>query len=51
MLDILGLDLKFTILTTEDRQLYAEFLVAKQQQNFVRSDDIRKILNQRHIFF
>ena len=51
MLDILGLDLKFTILTPEDRQLYAEFLTAKQQQNFVRSDDIRKILNQRHIFF
>jgi cysteinyl-tRNA synthetase len=51
MLAILGLDLKFTILTPEDRQLYAEFVIAKQQHNFVRSDELRKILNQRQIFF
>jgi cysteinyl-tRNA synthetase len=51
MLDILGLDLNFTILSTEDRRLYHEYLAAKQSQDFSRSDAIRKILNDRTIFF
>jgi cysteinyl-tRNA synthetase len=51
MLDILGLDLNFAILTAEDRRLYSDYLVAKQAQDFSRSDAIRKILNDRSIFF
>jgi cysteinyl-tRNA synthetase len=51
MLSILGLDLKFTILTAEDRRLYASYIESKNAQDFTRSDALRKILNDRHIFF
>jgi cysteinyl-tRNA synthetase len=51
MLAILGLDLKFTILTAEDRHLYEAYLHHKHAQAFARSDAIRKILNDRNIFF
>jgi cysteinyl-tRNA synthetase len=51
MLAILGLAIKYPILTAEDRQLYQEYLDAKTNQDFTRSDAIRKILNERNIFF
>ncbi|MEY3431502.1 MAG: cysteine--tRNA ligase [Bacillota bacterium] len=51
MLSILGLAIEFPILTTEDHQLYKDYLQAKSNQNFGRSDEIRKILHQRNILF
>ncbi|MFZ9781619.1 MAG: cysteine--tRNA ligase [Bacilli bacterium] len=51
MLAILGLAIKYPILTAEDRQLYQDYLEAKTNQDFNRSDAIRKILNERNIFF
>ncbi len=51
MLSILGLAIEFPILTADDRQLYADYVQAKSNQNFGRSDDIRKILHKRNILF
>ena len=51
MLAILGLAIKYPILSAEDRQLYQDYLEAKTNQDFNRSDAIRKILNERNIFF
>ncbi len=51
MLSILGLAIEFPILTADDRQLYADYVQAKSNQNFERSDDIRKILHKRNILF
>jgi len=51
MLSILGLAIEFTILTKEDHQLYKDYVSAKSNQNFGRSDEIRKILHQRNILF
>ncbi len=51
MLSILGLAIEFTILTAEDHQLYKDYLQAKSNQNFGRSDEIRKILHKRNILF
>jgi cysteinyl-tRNA synthetase len=51
MLSILGLAIEFPILTADDRRLYKDYLEAKSNQNFGRSDDIRKILHKRNILF
>ena len=50
MLSILGLAVELPILTAEDRRLYEAYLKAKQSQDFARSDEIRKILNARHLY-
>ncbi len=50
MLSILGLTVELPILTAEDRRLYEAYLKAKQSQDFARSDEIRKILNARHLY-
>jgi cysteinyl-tRNA synthetase len=49
MLSILGLDLNLTILNADDKQLYANYLKAKELKQFDQSDALRKILTDRHI--
>lgn len=49
MLSILGLDLHLTILNADDKQLYADYLKAKELKQFTQSDALRKILIDRHI--
>jgi cysteinyl-tRNA synthetase len=49
MLSILGLDLNLTILNADDKQLYANYLKAKELKQFNQSDAFRKILIDRHI--
>lgn len=49
MLSILGLDLNLTILNADDKQLYANYLKAKELKQFDQSDAFRKILTDRRI--
>ena len=49
MLYILGLDIKYTELTEDDKKLYNEYLEAKSNKDFAKSDEIRKELIERKI--
>jgi cysteinyl-tRNA synthetase len=49
MLTILGLFISFPTLTKEDYQLYQDYLSAKQNQDFPKSDMIRSLLKKRQI--
>lgn len=49
MLNILGLDLKYPLLTGEDIAMYQAYLTAKQQKDFATSDALRKKLSDRQI--
>ena len=49
MLSILGLFIDIPILTQEDKQLYQDYLVAKQAQDFTKSDTIRTMLKNKHV--
>ena len=49
MLDILGLNIEYKILSEEDKQLYKEYNEAKQQKDFALSDEIRAKLIARKI--
>jgi cysteinyl-tRNA synthetase len=49
MLSILGLDFNLPILTFEDKQLYANYLKAKELKQFDASDTYRKMLLDRKI--
>jgi len=49
MLIILGLDLTFAILSSNDQKLYQDYLQAKSNKEFKKSDELRKILIDRKI--
>jgi cysteinyl-tRNA synthetase len=49
MLTILGLDLTFAILSSNDQKLYQDYLQAKSNKEFKKSDELRKILTDRKI--
>jgi cysteinyl-tRNA synthetase len=49
MLTILGLFISYPVLTKEDRELYQDYLSAKQAQDFSKSDTIRDLLKKRQI--
>ena len=49
MFYVLGLDITYTVLTEDDKKLYQEYLLAKQEKDFAKSDEIRNLLIMRHI--
>ena len=49
MFYVLGLKIDYVKLDQNDRDLYQQYLVAKAEKNFAKSDDIRQILMQRGI--
>ncbi len=49
MLSILGLDIPFVRLSEDDKSLYREYLKAKSDKDFAKSDEIREILMKRGI--
>ncbi len=49
MFYVLGLNIGYVKLTPEDRGLYNQYLAAKQEKNFAKSDEIRQILIERDI--
>lgn len=49
MFYVLGLDIKYTKMSQEDKELYQEYLDTKAQQNYARSDEIRQILANKGI--
>lgn len=49
MLSILGLFIEIPVLTQEDTELYQDYLVAKQAQDFSKSDMIRTMLKKKHV--
>ena len=49
MVDLLGLEIKVTTLTDEDKKLYQDYDEAKKNKDFAKSDEIRKIMMERNI--
>ncbi len=49
MLSILGLDLTFAIVNSDDKTLYKQYVAAKENKDFNKSDELRKILSDHHI--
>lgn len=49
MLWILGLDIPYKVLSNNDKKLYQEYLNAKQNKDFSKSDALRNELILRHI--
>lgn len=49
MLSILGLDLSFTVLSSEDKLMYQDYERAKTNKDFITSDKLRKILSDKAI--
>ena len=49
MFHVLGLDIEYTKMTDEDLKLYHDYLDAKAQQDYAKSDEIRQILLQKNI--
>ncbi len=49
MFYVLGLNIGYVKLTPEVRDLYNQYLAAKQEKNFAKSDEIRQILIERDI--
>lgn len=49
MLSILGLDITYIRLNEEDLKLYQEYLLARENKDFAKSDELRQILIQRNI--
>ncbi len=49
MLSILGLDIPFVRLSEDDKSLYREYLNAKSEKDFAKSDELREILMKRGI--
>ncbi len=46
---ILGLEISYPVLSAEDKELYAQYLEAKNQRDFAKSDIIRAQLIERHL--
>ena len=49
MLSILGLNIEYITLSDEDKALYNEYLEAKSNRDFAKSDEIRKSLIEKKI--
>jgi cysteinyl-tRNA synthetase len=49
MFYVLGLDISYTKLTLEDKQIYNDYLQAKSSKDFALSDRLRSILIERNI--
>ena len=49
MFNVLGLNIPFVKLGKEDLKLYQEYMLAKQNKDFEKSDEIRKILIEKGI--
>ena len=49
MLSILGLELELPILTEEDKELFKEYDLSKANKDFAKSDEIRKVLIEKHL--
>ena len=50
MFYILGLDIAYVKLSEEDKQLFREYNLSKQNKDFAKSDEIRQQLIERGIF-
>lgn len=44
MFNVLGLNIEYVKLSDEDKDLYKQYLAAKAEKNFAKSDEIRQIL-------
>ena len=49
MFHVLGLDIQYTKLSKEDKDLYNQYLQAKSMQDYAKSDELRQILSQKGI--
>ena len=49
MFSILGLNITYVKMGAEDHQLYSDYLAAKSEKNFAKSDEIRQILISKGI--
>ena len=49
MFFVLGLNIEYVKMGAEDKDLYNQYLAAKQEKNFAKSDEIRQILIQKGI--
>lgn len=49
MFNVLGLNIEYVKLGDEERRLYNDYLAAKQEKNFAKSDEIRQILISKGI--
>ena len=49
MFFVLGLNIEYVKMGVEDKDLYNQYLAAKQEKNFAKSDEIRQILIQKGI--
>ena len=49
MFNVLGLNIEYVKMGVEDKDLYNQYLAAKQEKNFAKSDEIRQILIQKGI--
>ena len=49
MFSVLGLNIEYVKLTNEDKAIYQQYLIAKHEKNFEKSDEIRKILIDKGI--
>ena len=50
MFYVLGLDISYTKLTPEDKQIYNDYLQAKSSKDFALSDRLRSIFNRKEYF-
>ena len=49
MFNVLGLNIEYVKMGVEDKDLYNQYLTAKQEKNFAKSDEIRQILIHKGI--
>ncbi|MDR0934696.1 MAG: cysteine--tRNA ligase [Erysipelotrichaceae bacterium] len=49
MISILGIDIKYVKLNDSDKLLYQEYLKAKNEKDFIKSDELRSLLIERKI--
>ena len=49
MFHVLGLDIHYVEMNEEDKKLYSDYLQSKVEQNYEKSDEIRKILIEKGI--
>ena len=49
MFNVLGLNIEYVKMGVEDKDLYNQYLAAKQEKNFAKSDEIRRILISKGI--
>ena len=49
ILDVFGLDIKYPVLSAEDKEIYAKYLALKAEKKFEESDALRKTLIEKGI--